>query len=562
MRFAKRHSMLEGSTGIVVAVSGGPDSVAMLDMLVVGVGGGVGVGGWGLGAGGKLLTNPQPPTPNPHLHIAHLDHMLRERESAEDAEFVRALAERIGLPATIRSTDVRAIAESSKRGIEEVAREVRYEFLVNLARETGCDRIAVGHTMNDQAETVLMRLIRGTGLRGLAAMRPVSAAHTFSSGAAEEQRRGGAEGPRRGGAGMTPCSSAPPPLFSSAPLVPSAPLLIRPLLCITREEVEEYCRERGLEFRTDASNASLDYTRNLIRREVIPALREINSQAVVSIARAAENLASEEEVLAVITTSVLSTARIDALHNEADCSVQKYSVEAFLEHPPGLRRRMIIEAIKLVRRESATGEITSKHVSEVESLLQPQSSGKHVCLPDQLEVWREFDAIVFKTNPINWAYEVTLDSTHTEVEAGGFAFTIERPVAGHSLKSVVAETQQVKRSTGQDWMVVALDDREFPTSLIIRPRMKGERAHVVGQRKTKKLKNLMIEHRIPSSRRATWPVVTTPDGDYIWSPGLPPSAKFAAHDEIPSLAILRASIVRFQPRESSGEPQWEPISES
>jgi len=424
---------------------------------------------------------------------------------------------------TISSIDVREIAESAMRGIEEVAREVRYEFLMNVASENGCDRIAVGHTMNDQAETVLMRLIRGTGLRGLAAMRPVSAS------------------PRR-------------------PVAPS-PLLIRPLLCVTREEVEEYCRERGLDFRTDASNASLDYTRNRIRKEVIPALREINPQAVVSVARAAENLASEEEALAVITASVLSTARIDALHNEADSSVQKYSVEAFLEHPPGLRRRMIIEAIKLVRRKSATGEITSKHVSEVESLLQPQSSGKHVCLPDQLEVWREFDAVVFKTNPINWAYEVTLDSTHTEADAGGFAFTIERLVAGHSLKSVVAETQHLKRGTGQDWMVVALDDRELPSSLIIRPRMKGERAHVVGQRKTKKLKNLMIDHRIPSSRRTTWPVVTTPDGDYIWSPGLPPSSKFAAHDEIPSLAILRASIVRFQSAESSEEPQWEPISE-
>jgi len=496
----------------------------MLDMLKEGV------GCWGLG----VSSNPQPPTPiphphpqpsapSPHLHIAHLDHLLRDRESAEDAEFVRALAERLALPVTISSIDVREIAESAMRGIEEVAREVRYEFLMNVASENGCDRIAVGHTMNDQAETVLMRLIRGTGLRGLAAMRPVSAS------------------PRR-------------------PVAPS-PLLIRPLLCVTREEVEEYCRERGLDFRTDASNASLDYTRNRIRKEVIPALREINPQAVVSVARAAENLASEEEALAVITASVLSTARIDALHNEADSSVQKYSVEAFLEHPPGLRRRMIIEAIKLVRRKSATGEITSKHVSEVESLLQPQSSGKHVCLPDQLEVWREFDAVVFKTNPINWAYEVTLDSTHTEADAGGFAFTIERLVAGHSLKSVVAETQHLKRGTGQDWMVVALDDRELPSSLIIRPRMKGERAHVVGQRKTKKLKNLMIDHRIPSSRRTTWPVVTTPDGDYIWSPGLPPSSKFAAHDEIPSLAILRASIVRFQSAESSEEPQWEPISE-
>jgi len=516
--------MLEGSTGIVVAVSGGADSVAMLDMLVGGI------GGWGLGVGAEqktmshLLADPQPPTPNPRLHIAHLDHKLRGHESAQDAEFVKALAERLGLPASISSIDVRAIAESAKRGIEEVARELRYEFLVHVARENGCDRIAVGHTMNDQAETVLMRLIRGAGLRGLAAMRPISA--------------------------------------SPRPRVAPSPLVIRPLLCLTREEVEEYCRERALEFRTDATNASLDYTRNRIRCEVIPALRAINPQAVASIARAAENLASEEDALAAITTSVLSTARINEVHNGADCSLHKYSVAALLEHPVGLRRRMILEAIKLARKKSAKQEITSKHLAEVESLLESASSGKHVCLPDQLEVWREFDAIVLKVNQSHAAYDVTLDSTHTPAEAGGFVFTIERPVAGHSLNSIVAEAQQAKRSTGRDWMAVALDDRELPASLIIRPRMKGERAHVVGQRKTKKLKNLMIDHRIPSSRRATWPVVTTPDGDYIWSPGLPPSAKFAAHDEIPSLAILRASIVRFQSEESSEEPQWEPISES
>ena len=195
-RFLKRHSMLEGSAGIVVAVSGGPDSVAMLDMLRKGA------GGWGLGAGDEPnmsppLANPQLPTPNPrltnpqpltpHLHIAHLDHMLRDRESAEDSEFVWALADRLGIPATISSIDVRAIAESAKRGIEEVARELRYEFLVNVARESGCDRIAVGHTMSDQAETVLMRLIRGTGLRGLAAMRPVGAVPPDQF---HEQRRG------------------------------------------------------------------------------------------------------------------------------------------------------------------------------------------------------------------------------------------------------------------------------------------------------------------------------------------------------------------------------------
>ena len=105
----------------------------------------------------------------------------------------------------------------------------------------------------------------------------------------------------------------------------------------------------------------------------------------------------------------------------------------------------------------------------------------------------------------------------------------------------------LRQLAGRDWMSVALDDRALPEELVIRPRLRGQRAHVFGQRKTIKLKNLMIDHRIPSSRRATWPLVTTPDGVYIWSPGLPPALEFAAHDETRDvaqrLAILRALAI-------------------
>jgi tRNA(Ile)-lysidine synthase len=180
----------------------------------------------------------------------------------------------------------------------------------------------------------------------------------------------------------------------------------------------------------------------------------------------------------------------------------------------------------------------------VEGLLAASASGKHIALPGSLEVWREFDAIVLKKHgglaPSDPVDLITIDSARPGIEACGFAFALERGLPGESLRSLIEETFREWNRTGRDWMSVALDDRALPGRLIIRTRLPGERAHVIGRRRTIKLKNLMIDHRIPSSRRASWPLVTTPDGAYVWSPGLPPALAFAAHKETCSLAMMRA----------------------
>jgi tRNA(Ile)-lysidine synthase len=558
--FIKSHSMLDGATDIVVAVSGGPDSVVLLDILVR-----VAVGGRGLEVGKEhgsrgaeerrgertplplrpsapgRFSNPQPLSPNPRLHVAHLDHKLRGRESAEDAEFVRALSESLGLQVTIASVDVRTAAQATGRGIEETARELRYDFLLRVASENACERIAVGHTMTDQAETFLMRLVRGAGLRGLSAMRPVVSAHDFEGRRAEERR---GRGPEESG-------SLPSPLL----LRPSAPqflrpLLIRPLLCITREEVATYCRERGLEFRTDETNQSSGYTRNRIRNEVIPALSNINPQVVKSVARAAKHLASDQDLLDSLASSLLDRARVNSSKEIGDGYLVAYSVTTVLEQPAGLRRRMIIEALRQARAGAnptggTAGETISAHVEAIQALTDPAASGKHVALSGGLEAWREFDKLVLKQRPVpeESTYEHPLDAAGPDVEAGGFIFTLQRGLPSQLLKSVIEETRREKVQTGRDWMTVGLDDQALPERLLIRPRRRGERALVVGQSQTKKLKNLMIDHRIPCSRRATWPIVTTPDGCYIWSPGLPPSLEFAARDETDCLATIRVAVI-------------------
>jgi tRNA(Ile)-lysidine synthase len=549
--FAERHGMLEGAGGIVVAVSGGPDSVALLDIIVrlaariEGAGSAVREEQGAPLVGRTRLpythgAEPQALTLNRHLHVAHLNHKLRADEADDDAKFVRRLAERLALPVTVAEVDVRAAAEGSGRGIEEVARETRYSFLRRVAVEHGCDCIATGHTMSDQAETFLMRLARGAGLRGLAAMRPVSEVPVFRQEEAEFRKQKADD-------------ESPP---SASRLSPSV-LLIRPLLSLTREEVEEYCRELQLEFCTDATNLSPDYTRNRVRREVLPVLREINPRVVESIARTAEIIAGDQDALDFIANALLDKARQTspgAEDNHEEDSLNRaaaYRVEALVDQPAGLRGRMLIEAInrqrlalRSERRDSLASEIDSSHIAAVEGLLGPEMSGKRITLPDGLEVWREFDHLVFRSSTVvdrkPAPYEVEISVDHPLIEAGGLQITLEWQSSA-AMEGALDQAKRLKRLVGNDWMMAALDRSLLPDRLIVRPRRKGERAHVAGQRGTKKLKKLMIDHRIPSSARALWPVVTTPDARYVWSPGLPPSVEFAASDETLGLAILRAS---------------------
>ncbi|HST20932.1 MAG TPA: tRNA lysidine(34) synthetase TilS [Blastocatellia bacterium] len=478
--FITQHAMLKDARGVVVAVSGGPDSVALLDMLA-------------------RLRETASALSNLKLQIAHLDHKLRGRESAEDAEFVRQLAGRLGFSISIEASDVRAEAERSRKGIEEVAREIRYDFLLRVARETDCDRISTGHTMSDQAETFLMRLARGAGLRGLAAMRPV--------------------GP--------------------VPIPDASLLLIRPLLSITREDVEDYCRQRRLAFRIDATNQSSDYTRSRVRSDVLPALRSINPRVVESIARAAQVIRADEDALDQLAAKFLDEARLNQSRELA-----AYRIAALLDQPVGLRRRMIISAINRVRVRNGE-EITSTHIAAVERLLANRMSGKRIELPCGLAIWREFDRLVFTrlTDTARAAEAGELSVASPQVEAGGLSLILERGQSGCMLKTVIEQAEREKQATGQDWFIAALDDEAIPDRLAVRPRRPAESALVAGQQKIKKLKNLMIDHKIPSSRRRFWPVVTTPDDRYIWSPGLPPAIEFAATDKTRRLAILRASTI-------------------
>jgi hypoxanthine phosphoribosyltransferase len=439
--------------------------------------------------------------------------MLRGADSARDAEFVRELADRLSLPVVVGAINVADAARQSGRGVEETGRELRYGFLLETALEHGCNRIAVGHTMTDQVETFVMRLARGAGLRGLAAMRPVTRAHAFESDAFATDR---------------------------------LPLLIRPLLCLLREEVEQYCLDRGLEFRVDPTNLGRDYTRNKVRLDLLPALKVINAQALEHIARTAEVIADDQDALDEQASLLLDAARVrPPATGWRSRGGSAYSVPALLGQPLAMRRRMVMEAL---RREGVP--VNSSYVQAVEELLGRPKSGKRASLAGGVEAWREFDTLTLASAPGEATPGQSVLTEQEPLDWGGFRLSLVLQPDGPGLGEALAEARREERLQGRDWMMAVLDGKVLPERLVVSARRSGERAEVMGQQRTKMLKKLMIDHRIPASRRASWPIVRTPDGLYIWAPGLPPAKRFAARDDSRGLAILRASAHSTSPARS------------
>jgi tRNA(Ile)-lysidine synthase len=230
LQYIREHGLITRGQKLLVAVSGGPDSVCLLHIL------------WKLQ---KEL--------GIELYIAHLNHQLRGKESAADAAYAAELARKLGIPATIESRDVKAYRSQHGLSLEEAAREVRYAFLADAAAAAGAKRVAAGHTAADHIETILMHLIRGSGTRGLR--------------------------------GLLPANKWP---YGNRNLT-----IVRPLLELSREETVAYCRRHRLQPRIDASNQSQELWRNRIRLTLLPLLREYNPQISEALQRTA-HIVSED----------------------------------------------------------------------------------------------------------------------------------------------------------------------------------------------------------------------------------------------------------------------------
>ena len=283
----RRHALLDAPAApgaeperILVGVSGGADSVALLLALR------------DLGRSGLALA----------LTVAHLHHGLRETTADEDQSFVENLAKRLGLPCITQRLDVPALAARDSVGVEEAARNARRAFLARAARSAGARKVALGHTADDRAETVLFNVLRGTGLEGLAALPPRAPLPSPLTklarrvGACPERSRGTPAASKRG---ASPAANFIPSPSPTAGRGGEAIEIIRPLVDLSRAEVLAFLEARGQAWREDETNEDPAYARNRLRREVLPLLRETaNPKVDEALGRLADQASDAAVVLA------------------------------------------------------------------------------------------------------------------------------------------------------------------------------------------------------------------------------------------------------------------------
>lgn len=454
-RHLRRTMASREPAGLVVAVSGGADSTAMLDALVR---------TRDAGRGPSVLV------------VAHLNHLLRGEDSEADAAFVQGLSADRGLDCEIERADVARIARESGQNLEATARLLRYRFLATVAQRHGLQHVATAHTQDDQAETIFLHLLRGTGLTGLSGM--------------PHQR----------------------PLLEGGD---SQLILLRPLLGVSRSVILAHCREHRIPYREDLSNRSTDYLRNLIRHEILPRLEAVNPSLRLGLARMAELIREEDQYL---------EAKVDEIDGweGADGSLLLANLTG---HSPILQRRALRRW--LAQQRGSLARITSTHLSALEKLLGRGQSGRSVVLPGNLQVRREFDRLrLFSADYLSESDPIPTDPLPLlpgiPCRMGDFELTLVcQP--DHGTSPLTSPDLARKNQERRCWSL-PLPEGPRLESLYVRTRRPGDAYRPDPGRYTFKLKTLFIRHQIPRSKRDTYPVVVTGDGTIVWVPGLPVAA--------------------------------------
>lgn len=432
-----RYSMFKAGDAVLIAVSGGPDSVTLVNIL-------------NIIAGDYSL----------HLAVAHLNHCLREGESDRDAEFVAALARKFDLPFYLEKKDVRAIQRRRRLSPEEAARRVRYEFYDAIASKDGFNKIALGHHSDDNAELILMNLLRGSGPLGLSGIAPV-----------RDDK------------------------------------IVRPLIHLKRSEILDYISENKLAFVTDTSNMDPAYRRNKIRHHLIPELKEsYNSAIVESLNRLGEILQAEDQWM---------DEALDPVFNESVLFRTSHRICLAIPGVNGMdlaaARRIIRKAIFSVKQDLR--RITFLHVDAIIKLAKQGQACGSLDLPGGIRVVKDTAALIIKkegqqsiANVVEYRYTI----------AGEGITSIKE--ANVAIRLVEIETDKVPdfKESGKLRAFFDRDCLQFP--LVVRNFRPGDRFSPLGVAGTQKLKKYFSNIKIPAHQRKKCPLLLSKD-KIIWVAG-------------------------------------------
>jgi tRNA(Ile)-lysidine synthase len=464
------HKMFAAGDTVVCAVSGGPDSVAMLHGLI------------------ELKE-----ALNIRLAVAHLDHGFRD-ESAQEAEFVKGMAGSLGLPFYTEKAGLKERLAGQPVNRQAAARQARYEFLERAAYALHADKIAVAHTADDQAETVLMRLIRGSGMSGLAGIPPV---RTLPGG--------------QGGPGGRPRA------------------VVRPLIYVSRLEVERYLSENNIASVTDPSNLKNVYLRNRVRLELLPVLGAYNPRILKALARSAELLQADEGFLEGRAREAMESVVLRREKGRAGGSKRfELSLDDFDNLPEALKRRVVRLAVEEVKGD-ALG-LSYGHVTDAVRDIYEGATGRGVDLPGGVRVERSYKKLLIYFPEEGVSFSVPLP-----LPGEGQALSRARvPEAG-----LTVEAEILSGAMAADKNSALFDLARMDGPLIVRSRRPGDYLYPAGMDGKKKLKEVFIDLKLPREKRARVPVLECA-GEIAWVMGYRQDRRFIAGPD--TKKILKVSF--------------------
>jgi tRNA(Ile)-lysidine synthase len=439
--FIKTNRLFESADRIVLALSGGADSTALLYAMV-------------------SLKNED--ILHADIMCAHINHQLRGADAGVDEDFAIARARDLLLPVTTRRVDVRDFAHKNKLSVETAARQLRIQTLMDIAKENNCAWITTAHHKNDNAETVLQRLVRGTGFRGLAGIWPLR-------------------------------------------IFDDDICFVRPLLSVSRDEIIEYLQKRNLKWRTDHTNADCTYTRNFIRHRLLPAVQKDCSGSLV------EQL-SELAASAGKLYSLVCNCAEKVWPELTDCSDNeiKLDLKMFLTQSTPVKIELVRRSLTAVG--SGQRDVTKQHFKRILHLARQNVTGRKIELPSGFIVHREYDYIVF-ARPEKSSTPDELINKSISVKIPGQTGFGQYVIEATALEADDCRIEKFKteKTSCIEWF--DLDNVKLPIE--VRFRKQGDRFWPFGLEAEKKIGKFLTAAKIPRELRRKLLVITDTE-KIIW----------------------------------------------
>ncbi len=457
-KFISKHRLINKGDTIVVAVSGGPDSTCLL----------------------HLLSSFREEL-DLKLIVAHLNHGLRP-EAGDEALGVEKISKSLAVPFEAKEVNIKSYKNELGLSEEEAGRRARYEFLFEVARKYGASKIALGHHLDDQAETVLLNLIRGTGVDGLAGMLP-------------KRTRGGFQ-------------------------------LVRPLLCLRRNEIELYCLDNSLKTFTDSSNLETNYTRNRLRLDLIPHLECHYNPRIREALFSLASLAADDRKLlhGLAVKNYLKLSRFLSGKTLIDRP-------GFLALPPALRGRVLRQALN---RHSTPKYINKLHIEQLLDIAARGKTGKSVTLPGGLKAYCSYNKLILTSESKVGKEKLTalpVKVPGTTCIPGGFAVKANI-FSRHELTWPPKSYQAY------------LDIDQIPDApLTVQSRWPGARFYPQGSSGRKKLKDFLIDKKIPAERRNALHLITAGE-EIIWLAGIRIAHPYRVTEKTENVLRLEYSLIK------------------